>query len=94
MAKTEKKSTEGPEKSLPKEPREDAASEAPALSNVSAEPARNRLRRASVVIQEQKIAPHVGAAVLAEHGLTQRSMVDPVTFKQQVASWLAAPVHK
>ncbi len=58
-----------------------------------AAPARNTLRAAQVVIRESGIPAHVAAAVLAGQGLTQRSLVDPKTFKQQVDSWLSAPAN-
>ncbi len=53
----------------------------------------NTLRPAKVVIKESDIPAIVAEAVLAGQGLTQRSLVDPKTFKQQVDSWLSAPAN-
>jgi hypothetical protein len=51
----------------------------------------NTLQRAATVLRRLKVPAPVGAAVLAEHGLTRTSLVDPAQFEGKVAAWLAAP---
>lgn len=54
----------------------------------------NTLQRASTVIRKLKLPAPVAAGVLAHHGLTRLSMVDPADFTQQVTDWLASPAQK
>lgn len=64
----------------------------PAEDSVTAQG--NTLQRAVTVLKRLKVPAPVAAGVLAQHGLTPLSMVDPVVFEKQVSDWLASPAQK
>jgi hypothetical protein len=54
----------------------------------------NTKRRVGSLVQELKLTRVVANAVLVEHGLTMKSMVEPSEFSAKVNAWLNGPVHK